>query len=64
VLFINAVPITAFAISAFVGHPPSEMQVFGAALTCIALIGNNLYARHGVQLRARPVSLTPSSRAI
>lgn len=63
VLFINAVPITAFAISAFVGHPPSKMQVSGAALTCIALIANNLYARHGVQLRARPVSLTPSSRA-
>jgi drug/metabolite transporter (DMT)-like permease len=63
VLFINVVPITAFAISALVGHPPSLMQVLGAVLTCIALIGNNLCARRTVQFNARPSSLRPSSRA-
>jgi drug/metabolite transporter (DMT)-like permease len=63
VLFINIVPITAFVISALMGRPPSQMQVFGAALTCIALICNNLYARKLIEFRVTHASFEPSSRA-
>jgi drug/metabolite transporter (DMT)-like permease len=54
VLFMNLVPITAFAISALVGHVPSNMQILGAALTCAALIGNNVWTRHAASLKIKP----------
>lgn len=45
VLFIDVVPITAFAISAVQGSVPTNMQLIGAAITALALICNNIYLR-------------------
>lgn len=44
-LFINLVPLTAFAISAIEGIAPTKAQILGACLTTGALILNNIYAR-------------------
>jgi len=55
VLFMDVVPLTAFAISALEGIVPGGMQLLGAAMTGAALIGNNLYLRHvGASLAATP----------
>jgi drug/metabolite transporter (DMT)-like permease len=54
VLFINVVPMTAFAISAIEGIVPSAIQVLGACLTGMALICNNLYLRRRVSPAAAP----------
>lgn len=45
VLFMDVVPLTAFAISAAQGVVPTAMQVAGAGLSCTALVANNLYLR-------------------
>lgn len=45
VLFMDVVPLTAFAISAAEGVVPTPMQVAGAGLSCAALVANNLYLR-------------------
>lgn len=45
VLFMDIIPITAFTISAFQGLIPVPAQIFGATLTAIALILNNIYLR-------------------
>ena len=57
VLFINLLPVAAFAISALAGHAPTEMQILGAGVTCIAVIGNNVWMRHG----ARPRVVEPAA---
>jgi drug/metabolite transporter (DMT)-like permease len=56
VLFINLLPVTAFAISAFVGHAPSKTQIFGAAVTCVALIGNNVFTRYAARPKGQPAT--------
>ncbi|MCA8098362.1 DMT family transporter [Burkholderia contaminans] len=56
VLFMDIVPITAFAVSAFMGVVPNHAQIAGAALTGAALILNNLYLRR----RARRIGATPA----
>lgn len=56
VLFMDVIPITAFSISAFQGLIPVPAQVFGASLTAIALILNNIYLRK-LQSRTNIVSL-------
>jgi len=53
VLFINFVPITAFAIGLALGHRFSGAELVGAALTILALVANNLYLR-----RPRPAMPT------
>ncbi|MFD8417608.1 DMT family transporter [Streptomyces sp. NPDC059650] len=45
VLFINLVPITAFAIEALRGHRPTVGELIGVAITLGAVIANNLYMR-------------------
>lgn len=45
VLFINFVPITAFAIQALQGHPFSAWELCGASLVVLALLINNLMQR-------------------
>ncbi|WP_042338248.1 DMT family transporter [Paraburkholderia ferrariae] len=45
VLFMDVVPITAFAVSALTGVVPDEAQIAGAALTASALVLNNVYLR-------------------
>jgi drug/metabolite transporter (DMT)-like permease len=45
VLFMNAVPVTTFGISAIQGIIPNPVQILGAAFTCFALILNNIYIR-------------------
>ncbi|MCK0770316.1 AMP-binding protein [Chromohalobacter canadensis] len=45
VLFINLVPITAFAIAFFSGDSIVPEEVFGSALVILSLIANNMYAR-------------------
>jgi|SRR5215471_954190 len=51
-LFINLVPVGAFALSALVGRVPSSVQVLGAAMTCVALIGNNICTRYHAHHKA------------
>jgi drug/metabolite transporter (DMT)-like permease len=51
VLFVNVVPITAFAIGLALGHRFSGAEVLGSALTILALVANNLYLR-----RPRPAA--------
>jgi drug/metabolite transporter (DMT)-like permease len=45
VLFINLVPITAFAIGLAQGRSFTGIEVTGAALTVAALVASNLWAR-------------------
>ena len=45
VLFMDVVPITAFAVSALTGLVPMSVQIAGATLTAVALIMNNVYLR-------------------
>jgi drug/metabolite transporter (DMT)-like permease len=47
VLFMNVVPLTSFAISALQGLAPTTVQILGAGLTGLALIGNNFTLRGG-----------------
>jgi drug/metabolite transporter (DMT)-like permease len=44
-LFINLVPVTAFVISIGGGYRPGAVELAGAALTIVALVGGNLLAR-------------------
>ena len=52
VLFINLVPITAFAVEAVRGHAPHPAELLGAAVTLAALVGHNAWARRGVRRAA------------
>lgn len=62
VLFMDVVPLTAFAISAFEGVVPGRMQLLGAALTGMALICNNLYLRRvGASLAAPAPQARPAN---
>jgi drug/metabolite transporter (DMT)-like permease len=54
VLFMDVVPVTAFAISAAQGTVPTQLQLLGASLTASALIMNNVYMRHRLAAAARP----------
>jgi drug/metabolite transporter (DMT)-like permease len=45
VLFMDVVPVTAFAVSALTGVVPGGAQVLGAVMTASALVLNNLYLR-------------------
>jgi drug/metabolite transporter (DMT)-like permease len=56
VLFINLLPVTAFAISAIMGHVPSKMQILGAAVTCVALVGHNIWTRHEARPKLKPAA--------
>jgi len=49
VLFMNVVPVAAFAVSALSGSVPTPVQLAGAAITVAALVMNNLYQRQRVQ---------------
>jgi drug/metabolite transporter (DMT)-like permease len=56
VLFINLVPITAFAIGVAQGHRFGPAQIVGALLVIGALVVNNVGARNA---SARPVASRP-----
>lgn len=58
VLFMDVVPVTAFAVSALTGTVPVPMQIVGAAITAAALVGNNLYMRHRMAAPA-PAPMVP-----
>ena len=53
-LFINLVPVIAFAIAIAQGYRPGAVELLGAALTVGALVGANLVGRR--QASARPSS--------
>jgi drug/metabolite transporter (DMT)-like permease len=50
ILFINAVPLTAFIIIAIQGNQILMIQILGALLTICALVSNNLYQRRRLKL--------------
>jgi drug/metabolite transporter (DMT)-like permease len=50
-LFINLVPVTAFAISIGGGYRPGAAELAGAGLTIAALVGGNLLARSPLRVR-------------
>jgi drug/metabolite transporter (DMT)-like permease len=52
-LFMNLVPVVAFAIAIVRGYNPDAAELGGAAITIAALVGANLAAR---QETLRPVS--------
>jgi drug/metabolite transporter (DMT)-like permease len=54
-LFINLVPVTAFAISIGGGYRPGAVELAGAALTIAALVGGNLLARSPGAMRPRVI---------
>lgn len=55
ILFINLVPITAFAVGLMQGHVFSAAEITGALITIAALIVNNLSARRlALQAAASP----------
>ncbi|WP_027251443.1 AMP-binding protein [Photobacterium halotolerans] len=58
VLFINLVPITAFAIGMARGEAISHSEIFGAAITIAVLLMNNVYTRWST---AKKEKHTPSS---
>ncbi|VVE17506.1 transporter [Pandoraea iniqua] len=45
VLFMDVVPVTAFAVSALTGTVPNGAQIAGVAVTASALVLNNMYLR-------------------
>lgn len=56
ILFMNFVPVTAFAIGLVQGHHFSDAEVTGAMLVIAALVANNLYIR-----RASAQGLVPNT---
>lgn len=60
VLFMDVVPITAFAIATIEGDVPVPIQFLGAGISATALLLNNLYLRH--RLAAAPA--TPAAAAV
>jgi drug/metabolite transporter (DMT)-like permease len=64
VLFINLVPVTAFAIGVAQGHRFGTAEVVGASMTLVALVASNLAARTGGGLPApRPARVAPALRS-
>lgn len=59
VLFMDVIPVTAFAISAVQGVVPERVQVLGACFTGVALICNNVCMR---VLRPAPTRRVASQR--
>jgi drug/metabolite transporter (DMT)-like permease len=58
VLFLDVVPLTAFAVEALAGTPIAPGQLMGAACTATALLLNNLYQRHRVPRTTKPADRT------
>ncbi len=56
-LFINAVPLTAFAIIALQGYSVSHFEMIGTALIIIALVHNNLMERKTMPTVAKPARI-------
>lgn len=54
VLFINFVPISAFAIQVAQGHPLGQAELFGGGLVVFALLLNNLMQRGPLNLQGAP----------
>ena len=52
VLFINLVPVTAFAVEALRGHTPHPAELVGAAVTLAALVAHNAWSRRVPARRA------------
>ncbi len=45
VLFINMVPITAFTIGMLRGETITNTEIYGAGITILVLVLNNIYSR-------------------
>ncbi len=60
-LFINLVPVVTFVIAIEQGYRPGAIELTGALLTMLALIGANLAGRQGIRGPARLVSATTRS---
>ena len=58
-LFINLVPVVAFAIAIGQGYRPGAIELVGALLTIVALIGANLAGRQAIR---RPLRLAWASQ--
>ncbi|MCX4451443.1 DMT family transporter [Streptomyces sp. NPDC058369] len=64
VLFINLVPITAFAIEAVRGHRPTTAELAGVALTLAAVIANNVYGRRVAKRAGASASAVVAGSAV
>ncbi|MFI9204838.1 DMT family transporter [Streptomyces sp. NPDC053048] len=69
VLFINLVPITAFVVSAFLGHTPTAAEITGICMVIASLVGANIATRrHAARAAAAvtppaPRTTTPATPA-
>ncbi len=52
-LFINLVPVVAFAIAIGQGYRPGDYEIAGALLTVLALVAANLAGRQAIRLPSR-----------
>jgi drug/metabolite transporter (DMT)-like permease len=52
-LFINLVPVVAFAIAIGQGYRPGEFEIAGALITILALVAANLAARQAIRFPPR-----------
>ncbi|MDI3424303.1 DMT family transporter [Streptomyces luteolus] len=64
VLFINLVPITAFAIEAIRGHQPTPAELTGVTITLGAVIANNIYGRHTAKRTATTTPPRPGTKPL
>jgi len=62
VLFINLVPLTTFAVEAFLGRLPHPVQLLGVTITVAALVGNNVLTRRRTPPPANALPLPMSCR--
>jgi hypothetical protein len=62
VLFMNVVPVAAFAVSALSGIVLTPMQLAGAAITVAALVMNSLYQRRGFKGKCQSILAAANCR--
>lgn len=63
VLFMDIVPVTAFTVSAIQGVHAGSIQIAGASITALALVGNNIYLRHRMTPTTSASVAPPSAAA-
>jgi hypothetical protein len=59
---MNLVPVTAFVLATLLGNPPAPLEIVGAAITVLALIGDNVVTASLARL-SRPSALSPARAA-
>ncbi|GHG97601.1 DMT family transporter [Streptomyces rubradiris] len=64
VLFINLVPVTAFAVQAVRGHRPTAWEITGVCVVLASLAASNAYSRGRARRAARAAAPAPARRTM